>query len=347
MSLSSRNKYISEKRWSPLVVIIIFAAVGAYIVIRSNAYTGPPATLEDLARRTVATIAVDSVEQAADHAANDVFELKVNFASVALQGTEPRQVVLALSSHSGYVQYLGYTCAPTYACSDNSTYSRQVGDGMVHHRLNALVCLDVPLGTYYGSQHILTIRYKSLQQFPRTNPGDWFTITNGVAFGTCQSTPNPDVISWRSTYGQCGGPEDAGDPSQQDGTGAPYILCDTGSDIGTNRGGQNPGGTANTGLGDGSSSGGGGSSAKTQSSKPNTVPSSTSQGVETQQPELEASPFYDGKQYAPGSDPIDEKFGNISVGGRKIAHGWVYILSGLFVVGSIGGTTWWRWRRIT
>jgi len=91
------------------------------------------------------------------------------------------------------------------------------------------------------------------------------------------------------------------------------------------------------------SAGGGGSIANTPSNQPNTTPSSSSQGAETKQPELEPSPFYDGKLYEPASDPIDETIGNISVGGRKIAHGWLYLMA-FGIAGSAGGLYFWRWK---
>ncbi|CAN5339118.1 hypothetical protein BH09PAT4_BH09PAT4_07550 [soil metagenome] len=101
-------------------------------------------------------------------------------------------------------------------------------------------------------------------------------------------------------------------------------------------------GTAGTGTGAGSG-GGGGSSANTQSNKPNPLPVTTSQGT-TKQTSLNASPFYDGKQYAPGSDPIDRTFGNISIVGRKLVHGWLYLFAAILAIAGAAGAYVWRRR---
>lgn len=95
--------------------------------------------------------------------------------------------------------------------------------------------------------------------------------------------------------------------------------------------GNNGEGSGDKGQGSGNGGGSGGSTATSQSDKANTTPSSSSQGNKPQT-EFEPSPFFDGKQYAPGSDPLDKTFGNIFVGSRSIAHGWIYIIAVLLVL---------------
>jgi hypothetical protein len=93
-----------------------------------------------------------------------------------------------------------------------------------------------------------------------------------------------------------------------------------------------------------SGGGNGGSTANKQSNQPNTIPSSSSQGTDNPQSEINPSPFYDGKQYDPGSDPdilgVNTTF---SVAGHRLKYGWAFVLSTL-ILGGVGYYIWYRRR---
>jgi hypothetical protein len=134
----------------------------------------------------------------------------------------------------------------------------------------------------------------------------------------------------------CNPPPPAPTPSGPGGPSGP------GPGIGNGDGGT---GTGTNGQGAGGG-GGGGASATTEADKPNPLPSTASQGDTTEQPEVDPSPFFDGKLFAAGSDSDGSisKDKTVEIGGLRIGYGWFYLL-GLVVViaGSLATYSfWWR-----
>lgn len=103
-------------------------------------------------------------------------------------------------------------------------------------------------------------------------------------------------------------------------------------------GGQGSGKSPDPGAG----GGGGGSSATSQSSQPNTIPSTSNQGDDKKQPKIEPSPFFDGRVFAAGSEADIQNPNTISIAGHKFSYGWLYLL-GLPIVLGIAGWFGWRW----
>lgn len=90
--------------------------------------------------------------------------------------------------------------------------------------------------------------------------------------------------------------------------------------------------------------GGGGSSATTNSQTSNTLPSTSAQGT-TKQSAIVPSPFFDGRQYAQGSDSGSQSGGLFSrtadtapLTGRHIT------VASLIIIGIVAGGFWWRRR---
>lgn len=106
-------------------------------------------------------------------------------------------------------------------------------------------------------------------------------------------------------------------------------------------------GTNGQGQGEGPSSGagggGGGSSANKQQEKPNPVPKAASQGETVEPPKPEPSPFFDGKEFKPGSDK-DTLAGTIGKAGKKVANTWPIALA-VIILGGITGFGYWKWRQ--
>lgn len=97
----------------------------------------------------------------------------------------------------------------------------------------------------------------------------------------------------------------------------------------------------------GSGSGGGssGSIAKQQSNKPNSLPKTSQQGT-NKQPELQPSPFFDGKQYKPGSEADTKSISTLLTNTSKtVAKGLPFAIGAIAIAGT-GFALYWRyWRK--
>lgn len=149
-------------------------------------------------------------------------------------------------------------------------------------------------------------------------------------------TPNPTV--YLSVLPNCGSELGAICPVQEEVAQNPPPCTRNCSGNGNN--GDDGDGDGN-GSGTGTGGGGGGSSANKQGNNPNTIPSSSAQG-DANQPDFEASPFFDGKQYEPGSDPdllgVDTTF---SIAGHNLKYGWAWVI-GLVTLFGAGGYYFWK-----
>lgn len=91
---------------------------------------------------------------------------------------------------------------------------------------------------------------------------------------------------------------------------------------------------------------GGGSTAKKQADQPNPIPTSSSQGDVTEQPEVEPSPFFDGKTFDKGSDEDLQRLSSLPVTGALSLKNVVFG-AGVVVLTAASslGVWWWRGRR--
>lgn len=182
------------------------------------------------------------------------------------------------------------------------------------------VCIDIPKSLYgKADQYVVALQFK-----PRVANEYGLKYDFKYRDGPCASSTDDDDV----------GIEGDGDVY---GTGADGIgPGEAGPD------GSTPGRGGNNGLTSGSG-GGGGATAKKQNDTPNSIPSSAARGESDDQPELEPSPFYDGKQYDKGSDS-DSFAGTARSTGKKLLSNWYFVL-GAAVIGGIAGWVLWWWRR--
>lgn len=116
----------------------------------------------------------------------------------------------------------------------------------------------------------------------------------------------------------------------------------SGSNGSGNGSGNNGNGQGTNGTGTGSGGGGGGSSANQQDDEPNSLPTSGGQGGQDST-SLEPSPFFDGKEFKPGSDK-DTLANTVSSTGKKLARTWP-LITAVVVLGGIAGYGYWHKKR--
>lgn len=86
----------------------------------------------------------------------------------------------------------------------------------------------------------------------------------------------------------------------------------------------------------------GGVSANTQNNDPNIIPNSSAQG-DNEESQLKASPFFDGKEFKPGSDR-DTLANTVTTTGKKLVSTWPITL-GVLALGGFTGIGYWKWRK--
>jgi hypothetical protein len=269
--------------------IVVFAGIGAYIVLQSKA-------------ATTARVYFDSAQASVGHAVGSNYDLTV-YADMPTPPSGVMYMRVFSAVDTNHSEYLGLDCGLAGPC--DSPTGDSVGQGGPDY------CIKVD-NSKFGSQgvKVFTLHYKSLGSGapPLRLHADWWTGQCGVA----DANQKIAYDGGSNQYAKCGeqpdwvecapGPDTGNEPTQRS-----TEIVST-SEIPNNGGGA-------------------GTSTNTQSNTPNTVPASSPQGDTSQQTELNPSPFYDGKQYGPGSDPIDEKLGKLTIGDKKLVHGWLYVLS--------------------
>lgn len=315
----------SRKRALVVVIILISIGIGLYILLSS-------AKAENFGVSPV-LIRVGT-EASQDHPADTTFDLPV-YGSHGQGG--PGQAVLMLSFDRSRVQYLGHTCGTVSPCRSNPTHNGDLPS--YRHHVNAFVCFDVPFnGTGVPSEQLLlTVHLKALQHLPGPFNVNWLVLVSGSAPGSCATNRDATGVQWGNGQGGCGGPD--------------IPACDTGSDVGFGPApvlgpDPNAGVTGPTGNGSGSGTGAGGGSGSTanqQSEVQNSLPSTALQG-DQKELEVEPSPFFDGKEFKPGSSVV-ESVGLIK-NGQITLTGWTYILVAVVTVGiAVGAFYWYRVRK--
>lgn len=288
-----------------ITVVSLISLVGAYYVVRSHADPIAPNI-----------VYYDTTDGDRTRAAGEAFSLPIysDIPSNQAVGSEDKYRMYMLTlTVSENVKINSYICGDAGTCT---TYA--VSGANLNTQVRT--CINMK-AEYFGRSHIrlLTLNMTSLQggQYDL----EWsLTVEphtcNGVQGGTYYHYAYGD----RFGLGQGLGPND-GD-----------------------------GGDGGTGAGSDSKGSSGGSSstknqASTQSPAPNPVPISSSQGDQSNQPKVEPSPFYDGKQYEAGSDGDTQETSILASAGHQAVKSWplVTVLLGLVVVG--GGLYWRFWHK--
>jgi hypothetical protein len=334
--LKNRYQYIKYFLIGLLVVII---ATGIYL-LRGGAFAAEDPDRRDLHGYYDGALATGH---------SDYTGADPNVVVKAQWGPEPSaapwQIVVVATSNSKYVEYLGFSCNGFSTCRPSSIVPN---DYFPEENHDLKVCINVPAGysTDGMSRDLFTMHYRYLQPPPHL----WFRVWFYTASGTCDANPTASGARQRNGHGNCS-PQIYVAPGQYREEQCNFNGPGDGRGKGVGTGfspapaGEGPaqsGQAASPSSARGRAGGGGGSSATTLSDTPNSLPDSTPQG-EQQQPEIEPSPFFDGKLFAAGSDKFADSDNTVSVGGFRLGYGWFYLAGALALVG-VCGLLGWRYR---
>lgn len=337
----------SRKRFLKVIPILLFAAVGAYVLLKS--YAQEYSTQDGFSIAYRHKNYVDNTVVPPGQMIT--FDWWTGYSYNPSNGI--KHFVFIFSSDSNRAKLKQFTCAPSLQCSwvNWKNYESYFSDavapssdyGYNYFRGDKIaLCYDLP-ATYATAIDLIYVEYTSKTSEPLQAPPYWITSKTIAAPGTCSKNPTATGGTVTARFGGCADVAnpywgtaacDFGyDPSNDSGQG--YGIKPGNGQTGLNTGiegeGQGPG------IGTG---GGGGSSANKQSNRPNNVPTTSAQG-DNNQPDLEPSPFFDGKQYEPGSDPdllgVNTTF---SIAGHNLKYGWAYVFGLLALVGGGGYCVW-------
>jgi hypothetical protein len=247
--------------------------------------------------------------------------------------TSPQHSIFRVGYLTSRVQALSVTCLQEWGCHKSNAMPG------FRNRPHIAVCMDVPNGRFPERTPLFKIRFKAVTPLNENNT--WWTSDSAVAPGTCLSNPNSDGLRVNTVDGSgvCGGAFEACDNGPNPG-GETYIgFGPRGTTTGPD--GSGPEGSGPGPGPSGRSGGSAGSTAKTQANQPNPIPDASAQGEE-KQPEIEPSPFFDGKQYEPGSDSTSS-INSVASASRQILGNWPYILVAFAMIGA--GVGYWLWRQ--
>lgn len=259
--------------------------------------------------------------------------------------SSPQSMIFRVGYDTTRVEALSIKCETVWGC-----YKSQVNlDSEYYgHKPAAMVCIDVPNGNYAQSDirlFAITLRAKQ----PLDTRGGWWLSTQAyVAPGTCVSNPTAEGFARNSIDGSssCGGIWQAcdtgADPgiSEYVGFGPPNNQGDDRGDQGTVSGNE---GSGAVNIGNASTGSGGGAVAQAPAPVPLPLPAPAPQGDAEDQPKIEPSPFFDGKEYKKQSDP-DTAVAGVSTRRDAAQSIWTYIGGGLGLVALVGGVIVWRRR---
>jgi uncharacterized membrane protein YgcG len=342
-TVKTKSRYGNVRRIALVMVVLGVAAYGAYHFVLSSAATRVSVTLPlpggpgpiggDNAVHVLPDGGMDiivNVPEMTDAPAQAmsvtlaVFGNNANNLSDNQTARDGRPHVFTftrLAAGSGFEPDADYSQA---AASIRSSASVAMFDACYNISQNRFGARNVLLGTLFMN---LDYPYDD-PRYP--DQGGYISVDAYFAKGTCaqQLSHTSPGIYGHTGYAQLtiGGAHDSG-----------AITGNTGS-------GQGLSGDGSGVSGSGSSSGSGGSSAVKQGTTNNTVPSTSAQGVKNAQSAVQPSPFYDGKEYAPGSDErlLGAKTASSIL--RQTKMRWPYILCAAAIV-AFGGYMYLRIRR--
>ncbi|CAN5377448.1 hypothetical protein BH09PAT4_BH09PAT4_06450 [soil metagenome] len=347
-----------------LAVVILVALVGLYLLIRSSAYYNPGEP---------GTVYFDNPDNMKSHSVGTAFSLTmyghVPNPSASENPTGKLHVNIDFDSYSNS-GYKRVHCGSAGTCHPGTGHT---ASSPWHD--NFARCIDIT-PSYFGNTMapLLVINFVSVQdgaynlgaQVQWTggtcaNPGGYSGSYTGIGWllGQCGPTGLGAPCSGAGGGGGGGGAGGGGGGGQGGGGagGAGGGAGGGGAGRATGAGGNGGGGATTTGSTSGSggagSSGGGstsstgssGSSATRQASKPNRVTTTTSQGTKKQSAVTQPSPFYDGKLFAAGSDPVEQSGGPIKLVRQITPRQWSYGGVSLVLLGGAVGYFFWSRRR--
>lgn len=366
--INSKNSSLARIHLSALTLrllpIILFAAVGSYYFLHARANSNIPQV---------------EIEWGINDTSNIPIGADISPPVSLLTQVPSGKMAIVISTYyaSKYLSSSGVSCDPAIRCvsvswpnfdndidpgnyepttTPNGSYATTLANFRYDHKFSVCVNKPNPVPSVpYPIIPLYTPHFKVVGNDKR------FVITMLVRYyagGDCDVNGGQSSswyktqreVNWYLCYNQTS--PDAPGP-YTDGT-SRNSCFETGSTLPNgNDGAQIQGGKSapstgsgqtGTSSGSGTGGGGGGSSAKKQSNYPNTIPTSSAQGTKNTQPELQPSPFFDGRNYKPGSDP-DTLVSATHSPVNKLAKGRYYILATAILCGVVGFWLWRWWQR--
>lgn len=322
---------VARRRLMIIAFVFLVAGVGSYVVFKANAacYPGSPGDIQ----------IGDCPKTQYNYQAGQTVVLPVSaYVPDPRQGQYPSQTLhltIEFSSNDGAGIYTNRTSYQNYSCgSAGSCQNMSPGSGA-----DFKLCININQAHFGQSGvNLLSATYRS------NFHGRWWVGADySWKSGTCGNVSGflSTGGSVGTTLGQCGtvsdvcenaGPQGPTGPPGPPGGDNPGDQ--PGSDTGNDDQGDNPGEQQG---GSGGSSGG--SSANRQSDRQNPIPVSSEQGSQDNQPDLEPTPFFDGKQYAPGS--LQDTLAKTTSGVKaKVVKYWPVLIGILLLLGVLGWMAW-------
>lgn len=349
---------ISRKRLlsilSATLIIGSVASLGTYLLLRGNAQSNIPDNAIRITGSGNSSVATDGWDAQSTGLKVDfkkgVIPIYVYFPAGIYLDANDRQYFYLKQADAWHIsmqldmnaKLTDVVCAAGYTCQiDNSFYdpSAQAASNGVEQRV--WLCANLSRQDFNTSATLMTLRVDPSTAHSGAYGRDWNVLTSAeqgecIAKNALSSDGyNHDYTNFSHdhyTYlGSGGYMTTAGGSSGSWGQ--------TGTASGQS-GGNGSAGTGNGGAGQGAgtasgTSTGGGSSANTQTDRPQSVPSASAQGT-TQQPMVHTpSPFYDGKAYAPGSNPLEATANTTSVQNTAGGRAALLIIGAAFVAGTL------------
>ncbi len=247
----------------------------------------------------------------------------------------PSQIVLLVAVDGRRLEQPSYSCDGIFKCSLSAWTipSDQAYEQEHLYHTGYEVCVSLPAGYNDNSfTHVLTMHFKAKTDMATESAPSWLQLwETNVVKGDCQT--NPTSIGSRLNHGRIGtcGYSYSAVTCEDGGTGLSRSNVDgSNGDKDNTKQGQadanntTKGTTANNTKTKKAGGASGGAMATTQSDQANSIPSSGAQSTEDRTTTINPSPFYDGKQYAAGSDAT-EVLGSINVVGKKVQVTWLIV----------------------
>lgn len=369
-----RVKIRRRPRFLAILVIVLIAGIGSYFVVASHAQGSIPPTLAlNLAG---GHYSLDAPSAPQPKVSGNNYKVPFYAASngstylSAIKAAMPYQLDLGLTT-ANLLTPTGLTCTHIVPCYISrisvSTWTNAVNNWLqatgyprkagpmpltivcVNVNSQTLPLLDIEPGGGYTSPLFWLDLTASKQVIPESKAiGEsplefvlWSTVVQqGMAPGSCQSNPTGSGLYAEESnlcpdgnYGNWTTPDCAGVVGAGEFCGFVNVAsnCPDGGGSGDSfSSGKGPKGS---GKGGGSS----GSSVTRQSDAEKPVPKSSPAGTKKQAKPPTPSPFYDGKQYLPGSE-ADISQGAIHAAAHTAHHFWIYVVLAVAFAGAIGFT---------
>lgn len=316
-----------------LIVTIAVSMMGVNMMLAARADTPDPAFWDEVAR----TGYISPSQYPVPHTSygNNVISVQL---LMNIPDTTDGPLHVHLESREAspeLIQYMRYECDWLSPCLKGKpfsgyTYTFEEQNNPV---FNFVTCINVnPKDFGRQAVPIITIYYKKLAagKYNLNWRERWYR-------GTC-SQPEA-YLGWMNSGGQTGqiGLDHKGTgqtPGDNNADSSPGSSNDTSS-------GNSGTGAGQTGE-DGAAQNSGANTADQRSELPRPLPASSNQGNK-EQPELEPSPFFDGRQYEPGSKPDSIVTSTVSNAGRAVTKNWPLALGTVAIIGAAGYVAWRRW----